>query len=443
MTDHDAQRAASGLAHFERARLLIEQGRFDMAEQDLRLMLAEAPEFAFGHSLLALCLLERKAYQEATDEAQQGVHLAPDEGQSYYFLALVYARRNHLDEAERILEEAIALDPHNDGYFALFASVKFQKKDWHGALNAAEQGLAIDPVNVECLNIRAMAQVKLGRKVDAAETIQAALAKAPDDSGTHANLGWTLLESGDRKQALHHFREALRLDPQNDWARSGIVETLKARNIVYRLMLTYFLWMSKLSSGAQWGVIIGAWVAIQILKAVSRNNPEMTVWVQPLVWLYFAFVVLTWIADPLFNLMLRLSRDGRLALSREEIVASNWIGSFILLALICFVFGLIYPDSGIIFAALVCGLMVLPVSAVFKCTEGWPRNWMTVYAIGMGLCGLTLVGADISQIALGDTQKEIAALLGLIWLPSFFVFIAGIFLTGFVANWLIMQRPKR
>ena len=41
-----------------------------------------------------------------------------------------------------------------------------------------------------------------------------------------------------------------------DWARQGILEALKARHLLYRLMLWYFLWMAKLSEKAQWAVVI-------------------------------------------------------------------------------------------------------------------------------------------------------------------------------------------
>ena len=36
-----------------------------------------------------------------------------------------------------------------------------------------------------------------------------------------------------------------------DWARVGMIEALKARNPVYRLLLLYFLWMSRLARRAR------------------------------------------------------------------------------------------------------------------------------------------------------------------------------------------------
>lgn len=224
----------------------------------------------------------------------------------------------------------------------------FDQRRWQDALDAAEEGLRLDPEHAGCANLRAMALVKLGRRGEAGATIDSALAKDPENATTHANRGWTLLEQRDPARALEHFRESLRLDPDNAWARQGIVEALKARNPVYAVMLRYFLWMSKLSRRAQWGVILGGYVGNRLLAGAAAANPEIAPLVLPLRILYVAFVLLTWTAQPLFNLVLRLDRFGRLALSDEEIVESNSIGAVILLGLLslgaCIVAGSTAPS---------------------------------------------------------------------------------------------------
>jgi hypothetical protein len=56
----------------------------------------------------------------------------------------------------------------------------------------------------------------LGRKGEAGSTIDGTLSREPENSFSHANKGWTLLEQGRRKEALAHFRESLRLEPGNE-----------------------------------------------------------------------------------------------------------------------------------------------------------------------------------------------------------------------------------
>ena len=185
--------------------------------------------------------------------------------------------------------------------------------------------MSIDPQHAGCVNLRAIALVRLGRKAEAAQTIDAALSRDPHNAVTHANQGWALLHQGQHRQALEHFRQgAMRINPELDWARAGMVEALKARHLIYRLMLRYFLWMSRLNRRAQWGLVVGAYLAYQVLIWAGRAEPRLRPIVWPLAIGYVAFVYLTWIAMPLFDLLLRLNRFGRHAVSRP---ASRRTGS--------------------------------------------------------------------------------------------------------------------
>ncbi|HXG10576.1 MAG TPA: tetratricopeptide repeat protein [Gemmataceae bacterium] len=414
--------------HFERALVLFEQSRYDLAERELRQELASDPDHPMAHALLALCLSERKQFAEATQEARRAVVLAPDQAFAHYALARVYYDRDRYDEAEEALDEAIRLDPENATYFSLRAGIRFERRDWQGAREAAEEGLRIDPEHPGCTNLRAMALVQLGRRDEAGATIEAALARDPENAVTHANQGWALLHAGDHAKAMEHFREALRLNPELDWARAGIVEALKARHLLYGLMLRYFLWMSRLSSTAQWGVIIGGYLGYRALRSLARNNPELAPWVLPLLILYIVFAVLTWTASPLFNLLLRLNRFGRLALSREQIVASNWVGGTALAALITFSVWLATQKALLLTLALVFGMLVLPVAGTFHCQRGWPRQAMAAYTFLLAAAGL---GAHV---------------LAFLQLPGFEIllplFFLGVLLSTFVANGLMMVQPK-
>src|SRR5262249_2378545 len=133
------------------------------------------------------------------------------------------------------------------------------------SLEAAERGLNAEAGHTGCANLRAMALNQLGRGAEAGRALHDALAQDPENAVTHANQGWTALQTGDAKKALEHFREALRLDPTNDWAKSGMVESLKAQYFVYRLMLKYQFYMSRLSGRRQWWTLIGIYVVARII----------------------------------------------------------------------------------------------------------------------------------------------------------------------------------
>jgi hypothetical protein len=248
------------------------------------------------------------------------------------------------------------------------------------------------------------------------------------------------LNKGEPKKALEHFRESLRLDPANEWARHGIVEALKARNIIYAVMLKYFLWMARLSRGARWGIILGGYFGNQLLASMARSNPAIAPWILPLRILYITFAVMTWLAYPLFNLMLRMSRFGRLALLPEQIVESNWVGTSLLFALLSFSAYLVSDNwSPWLYATLVFGLMMLPLTGVFRCNVGWPRWTMIALTAALFLLGATAIGLEWRAASMGRAGIELARTVGS--LLTFFSF--GILLSQFAVNYLAGQRVKR
>jgi Flp pilus assembly protein TadD len=420
---------------FDRGLVLFQQRRFGAAAEQFREALATNPDSAEGHSMLALCLLEQEKFAEATREARHAVELAPDHAMALSVLARVYYVRNYLKEADETVRQAIQLEPEDPHHHGLLAAIRLNAKDWTGSLGSAEDALRIDPENSEANNIRAMALVRLGRRDEAGMTIGATLAREPEDALTHANQGWALLHANEPKKAMEHFREALRLDPEMDWARQGIVEALKAKNPVYRLMLMYFLWMSRLSAGAQWGLIVGGWLGSRFLRTLARNNPEFGPFVWPIIVLYVVFVVLCWTAAPLFNLLLRLNKFGRLVLSDEERVASNWFGGTILLAVALLVAGGVLVQLKIVITGFIAALMIIPVAGIYQCPKGWPRNVMGGYTVALaGLGLLTVVLLDVSS---GKPEPEgpAAAVGG--------IFFLALFLSTWLANVLMQQQPKR
>jgi len=417
--------------NLQRARVLIEQERWEMAEQQLRLSLAEDPDDAYAHALLALCLIALVKLNAAEAEARQAVHLGPDIAFAHYAHARVLYARNRDQEAVHAIQQALQCDPNDADYYSMMAAIHFDGRRWSEALAAAENGLQFDADHTACNNLRAMALVKLGRREEAGATIEATLSRHPENSVTHANRGWTLLESGNRAKALEHFKESLRLDPTNAWARDGIVESLKAGNPIYVVMLRYMFWMSRLSSGVQWGVIFGGYLGSRLLSSLSNSRPELAPWILPLQILYITFAVLTWLADPLCNLILRLNRDGRLAMSDEQRTSSNWVGGCLLLS----VLGLgVWALSGFrvefLLGSVVFFALALPIASIWKCQPGWPRKFMAVFAAAMAA-----IGAGAILALLSDAEKPAVTLVS--------CFGIGFMACPWLTNGLMIVRPKR
>jgi tetratricopeptide (TPR) repeat protein len=415
--------------HLIRAQLLYRQSRYDLAAQEVRRVLSETPHDAVAHALLGLCLVAEQKFDEAQSETEQAIVLAPDFAYAHYCQARVLEQRKRFPEAETAAREAIRLEPLNAEYHARLAATLFQQDKWQATLDSALEGLKYDPENEACGHLQTMALTKLGRQREAVASVDQLLSRAPDDAMAHTNKGWALLHQGKPREALEHFREALRIDPSYRYAQSGIVEALKARNPLYRWILAYFLWMSRLSSQARWAVLIGGYVGIQALQKFGDADPTWAPWIQPVVIIYIVFVLLTWFAVPFFNLLLRFHKFGWYALSHDQRRSSNWFGGclavFIAAVVAYFIWNM---DLALLVAGYALG-MSLPLVTLFYCDIGWPRQAMTWFTLAMAAVGAL-------TIACASLDMEVTHVL-------IQAFVFGFIGTPWLANYLVQATPRR
>lgn len=403
-----------------RATILLQQRRYEDAERELRTALALDPDNSHLQLLLAICLIEQEKIEEAERSIQMVIHQEPDNDYALYILAKIKLFQEEDKTAESLLKNAVQLAPNEPDYYGLLASIYLQKKDFKQALDFAEQGLVVDSENILCLNMRSTSLLKLKRKDEAFQTIEKALEKDPENEYTHVNFGWGKLERGQHKEALAHFREALRLNPNSEAAKAGLVETMKAKYWFYRLFLKYAFWMSRLSSKNQWIFIIGLYLVIRLLRGLAGDNDVLNFIVGPIIVLYLIFALSSWFIVPLSNLMLRLNSYGRYALDKEEITASNFVGLSLSLAILG---GLLYIVTGhsSAIALLVFGIvMMIPTGSMFNPSKDRKKRTLIIYTIGLAAIGI--VG-----IVSGLFNAEILNLMAVL-------FAIGIFAYQWVAN---------
>jgi tetratricopeptide (TPR) repeat protein len=412
-----------------RAQLLFQHSRYAEAEKELRRALGDSPNEAAAHALLSFCLAEQDKLDEAQNEAEEAISLEPDWAYAHHCRSMVLEHRQRFAEAEASAREAVRLEPLDADYRARLAATLLSQRKWQPAFDAATEGLALDAEHQACNHLRSMALTKLGRQSEAVASTDELLARDADNPMAHTNKGWALLHQGKPREALEHFREALRIAPTYEYAQQGIVEALKARNPIYRWMLAYFLWMARLSNAARWGVIIGGYVGARFLNGLARSKPEWAPWIMPFTMLYLVFVLLTWFAYPLFNLLLRFNKFGRYALSRDQRMASNWFAACLLLLAGSLVAAVGW-DLGVAYlgAAFSVG-MALPLVTIYQCDLGWPRQAMSGFAAAMAVLGL---GAIIALAIGHDMYFTLASL-----------FLFGFIATPWVANYLATATATR
>ena len=358
-----------------RAQLLMQQGRHEQAEQQLRLALAEDSSDAASHAMLAICLTIREAWEEATNEARQAIAASPDGDYPHFAMAFVLRARNRLKEARDAIQEALRLDPTDSDYHAMLASIEASAEQWKDCLTAAETGLSFDAEHEQCGNLRAMALTRLGRRAEAGQTIAESLRRDPENALTHANEGWRLLHARQPQAAMTHFREALRLRPELEWARHGMIEAMKARHFIYRWMLSFFLWVGRFPPKVQLALMIGFPLCQNVLQRTLNSIPALSWLSLPVSVIWLTFIWLTWSSSSLTELLLMCSRFGRLALNRREKIRASLIGLCVLAGIgvsamhyrVSFVHSGFW-SFGLPYAGLLLGLTI-PIQSIFLSSQ--------------------------------------------------------------------------
>ncbi len=315
-----------------RAEILMRTRRYADAEAALHESLRNDPEEARAHLLLAQVHLQQQQKDGARREIGEAIRLDPEDPVAFLVLAAVERAEGRDEAAVEAAHEARRLAPGWAEPLNVLAQREAGRERWAEALGHAEEALRLDPENQTASGLRAFALTHLGRREEAADAAARGLQNDPHDPDAHTVRGYTLLHRGEAKEAQAAFLEALRLEPGHEGAASGLVLALKRRSWLLRPVFAFFFWMQRIPPRFRTGLIIGAWLLFQVLDRVTENMPAVRPFVLPLLIVYIAFCVATWVADPLMNLLLRLHPVGRHALDREHKQSGTRFGLGVLTA---------------------------------------------------------------------------------------------------------------
>lgn len=343
---------------------LFELGRFDAAIGYLKDAVAEDVYDYPSKYYLALCYFNVGDYDKTTNIIHELLHETPNEGSLFFLKAQIASKLDKLQDAIRLVDKSIELDPYQADYFGFKGALLMDQKKFEEALQFVNEGLRLEPKNTVCLNIRARLLTKLNRKEEANQTVEHILYDNAEDDYAHANVGWVSLENGDTKKALHHFKQALQLNPNMQYAREGMATAIKSKNILYKWYLKYAFWMSKQSSQNQWIFIIGLYLAYRVGVKVLQAS-DMTFLVIPLVIVYLVFVLGGWIMEALSNTILLGDSYGKYLLTEDEKYSGYAFGSLTLAGLLGVAAFFVFDNPLYMLWGFTCFCALLPLPGSF------------------------------------------------------------------------------
>jgi tetratricopeptide (TPR) repeat protein len=377
----------------ERALALAEVGRVDSAVAILRRLLAEGHDDPDLLATLALLLSDAGLRKEALEAADRALAGDPDSVLAHMGRAHALLGLERKDEALAAANEAVRLAPWDEDTHQFVAVIHASKGEWAEARAAAERALAIEPESRVALGIRASALAFASEDGAWQEAAKKTLATAPHDAVAHTLTGVAHLYGGGERDAVEHFREALRLDPGDEAAQAGLAEAMKAAHPLFRPMFRFFLWQERVGTGP---IIAGWLVGGFVVRGIWHGVGGVAGAVALGVWL--GFLALTWMAVPIANLVLRTSRVGRTILPDEQKRSSTLFALLVAGAVVSV--PLIFVNGGFTEVAFVMVFLAFAAGSTHDLPAG--RRQLVNRAIaGVALCSVTggvLIAAGVEGV---------------------------------------------
>ncbi len=378
--------------HLQRASLLLNQGRVNDAIREIKNALSQEPNNGDALALYTRCFYDQEKFSEGMEMIRKAIASDPSESYYYYLLAFGCYRLDQHPEAIHNLNQAIQLAPYSAEYYGLLSMVLIDDKHFEYALEKADTGLALDPENITCLNARSMALNKLRKTDEAIATMQDALSKDPDNEYTHATIGWNYLEKGKHKDASHHFRESLRLNPDHKGSKEGLKEALKSKIAPYRWLLQYSFWINNKGRKARWIIPIVLYFVVRLSASLMSISDSTSIFGGIIIVLYLVFVITSWIINPLANFFLLFHKDGKHAVNLTEKWTAITVVGALLAGTALLVIGLNVENeqlqSALIISAAACWLSAVSLGDIIY-PISWnhygKRNKFAIVLVGMAI----------------------------------------------------------
>ena len=372
--------------YIKRAEQLYNIGRYNEAAKLFKNALSENADDFYAKYYLGLCYYHLDKNELLKTTSQSLLSNYPDSDEAHYLYSLYFFEVNDYDASIKHINKAIEIDPYEANYFGHKAFNLINKKEFKNALRTSEEGLSIDPKNTICLNTRTTSLTKLNRKGEAFESLQNTLSDNPEDYFTHANAGWVNLELGNHKKANTHFKEALQKDPNNEYAREGMLESIKAKNFIYRSFLKYAFWIQNRNSNFQWGFIIGLYLLYRFSSKLIINLGYNFL-IPIIIFLYFAFVLGSWIITPASNAILIFNNYSKYLLNEKDKNAAITFMLLLSLSLISISIYYIINKESLLFIGISSLASVIPITHSLQNSERPFKNLAFLYGILIFLSG--------------------------------------------------------
>lgn len=293
---------------FEAAERHYQQGLYDTSISTLKELLAECPDEAIYHGLLAANLLAKGRLHAAGHELNIALRL----DSSISFLHLLMARlnvlRNKPKAALECCDEALRLDSEDTDALLTKAEIFHTLDKRAVSLACIEEAAILEPVSRRVRIAFGKYHLASGSLKEAREYAREALAADAQDEAANLLMGEIQLASGNIEEAEYHAKFVILQNPNNHSALELFSNIKMRRNLLFGLWWRFNNKIASLSNLKGALVLVAGYLFFTLLARIvlDLGHTRSSI-VISLSWL--ALVVYTWVGVPYYKKVLKRELD--------------------------------------------------------------------------------------------------------------------------------------
>lgn len=165
-------------------------------------------------------------FPEAQEKYEQAVKVSPSNVTALVSLARLHDRQNRGPQAIELYQKALKTSSKNSLVLNDLGLCYAKQKQFAKAAEALREAVALQPTSAKYRNNLAAVLVEMGRSPEALEH----LAAVNPPAVAQYNLGYLLVQQGQKDLAAKHLQQAIDLDPNLGQARDMLAQVSPAAN---------------------------------------------------------------------------------------------------------------------------------------------------------------------------------------------------------------------
>jgi tetratricopeptide (TPR) repeat protein len=226
-----AKNPADEVLLYERAMILLDAGRIERAEAELRAVVQKSPEFYDGNRVLGRVLLDRSGsdrakVEEALRYLQAAYKTNPDDLSTGIAVSQILRSLNRIADAERVLAAMVERAPDQRALTFNYAQVLTALDRIAEAKQYLERTVAIDPTYSAAVMQLLDIYQQEAQWQKAADVLQPLISENPMRLELQRQQAYFFLRAGDARGARDRFRTLTASDPKDTRSLFYLAEAL-------------------------------------------------------------------------------------------------------------------------------------------------------------------------------------------------------------------------